>query len=198
MKPFIVLVILSLSFSCNNSSIILQPESYLTPEEIDQFKYEIIRYVEKVAKKADHTTKFNTTFDDYYKSKSKDLDLQFYYKSKDTVYFAVTKIAPSIKLKKVATGGKIVKDKNGDIAYYEETFRTYKMEVPILLEKTELIFQDLIKGKDITKYEFKNTNPEEFIEFPDENTFYDSMERIWISKLENPYEELKKSLRNEN
>lgn len=198
MKHFTLIICLIFSFSCNNHSVDLKPESYLSPEEIDQFKYDIIRYVDRLAKKASHATKFNTTFDDYYKSKSKDLDLQFYYKSKDTIYFAVTKIAPSIKLKKVATGGKIVKDKNGDIAYYEETFRTYKMEVPILLEKTELIFQDLIKGKDITKYEFKNTNPEEFIEFPDENTFYDSKERIWISKLENPYEELKKSLRNEN
>lgn len=193
MKPIILLLMLIVLVSCNNKSYDINPKSYLTTEETDSFKYEIIRYVDRLARKASHATKFNAEFDNYYKTKTQDLDLAYYYKDSDTIYFAVTKIAPSIKLKKVATAGKIVKGKSGDIAYYEETFRTYKMEVPILLEKTEVMFLDLIQQKDVKKYEYANTKPEEFIEFPDEYTYYDSSKKIWVSKLESPYEEFKKS-----
>jgi hypothetical protein len=194
MKYFVLLLLFIPLISCQNKEFDINPKAYLTANEEESFKYAVIRYVDRLAPRASHETKFDKKFDSIYQLQAKQVDLLFYYEDKGETYFAITKIAPSLKVKKVATVGKLTMDKNNKIAYYEEIFRTYKMEETPLRQKTELMFKDAIQNKDIKKYEFKNSKPEEYIEFPDANTYYDSKKRQWISTLENPYEALKKEL----
>lgn len=182
MKYFsLLLIILSLS-SCKKESVITEPSHYLSAKQQEDFKYSIIRYIDDLARKATHETKFDAEFDTEYKERAQKATLLYYYKGKDsTVYFAITKIAPSLKLKKVATIGR-VKYNDKEIKEYEEAFRTWKMEEPELKKKTAMLFEKYITGEDVTPYYTANSKGEFYIEFPDDNTYYDKETRIWAVK----------------
>lgn len=202
MKYILLICFAFLLVNCNTKEkepLVIASENYLNETEMDSFKSKIIRYVGRLPRRGDHTNKFENRFDDHYKELVSLHDLKYYYPDaaadSDTTYFLLTRIAPSLYLKKVAIAGKIVVNDNNEISYFEETFRTFKMEEPILMEKSETMFTDLINKKDLSQYEFVNTIPEEYIEFPDEFTSYDSDIRQWSSTRENPIEELKEEFR---
>jgi len=167
-------------------------KNILTTAEIDEFKYDIIRYVGKLAGRANHETKFNQEFDIHYLELAANHQLPFYYIKEETgeIYFMITRIAPSIHYRKVAVGGKLTRNESGEITYYEEAFRTWKMEENVLLEKSHKIFSDYVDGKDLSKYYPENSGGEEYIEFPNEEVYYDTEQRIWISLRENPMQYL--------
>jgi len=101
MKYFFFLL-LFIIFSCNNEPKNINPNSYLNKREQDSFKYKIIRYIQRLPKYATEETKFDSKFDNDYKNAIKECELTFFYKNDDdTVFFAINKIAPSIKLKKM-------------------------------------------------------------------------------------------------
>ncbi len=167
-------------------------KNILSTAEIDEFKYEIIRYAGKLAGRANHETKFNQEFDIHYLELAANHQLPFYYVKQDTgeIYFMLTRIAPSIHYRKVAIGGMLTRNESGEITYYEEAFRTWKMEESELLEKSHKIFSDYVDGKDLSKYYPENSGGEEYIEFPNEEVYYDAEQRIWISLRENPMQYL--------
>ena len=178
------LFILVLFYSCQKEPQRILPSDYLTVAQLESFKYEIIRYTDKLAKNATHETKFESQFDSIYQLKAKSAELYHYYveEKSNEIYFAIARIAPSLKVKKVVTVGKLTKDANGKIVSYEEAFRTWKMEIPELKTKTKLLFEKYIDGEDLTLYYTKNSNGEFYIEFPDDHTFYDKNTRKWQSK----------------
>jgi len=185
MKHFYLLLALLFLIGCKKEAINTSPNTYLSELEQKNFNYSIIRYTGRLAKKATHKTKFESKFDEEYLALAEASDLVFYYPDSKTgeIYFAITKIAPSLKIKKVATVGKMKKDASGTIEMYEEAFRTWKMEEPELLQKTELLFLKYVNGEDLSPYYTKNSQPEFYIEFPDENTYYDTKNRIWVSNI---------------
>lgn len=173
-----------LFISCKKEPLNLDPNQHLSLEEQEAFKYNIIRYYDKRPKKVTQEDKFNKENDSVYKVKAKRSDLLFIYFDKKTqeYYFAVTRIAPSIGLKKVATVGKLKKDSNDSIIYYEENFRTWKMEMGELKEKTSYLMEKYINGEDVSPYLTKNSSPEFWIEFPDDNSYYCTESRQWKTK----------------
>ena len=52
--------------------------------------------------------------------------------------------------------------------------------------KGEFLFDLLVKGKDLSPYFPQNSGKEEYIEFPDEHTYYDTINRVWVSDLIDP------------
>ncbi len=134
-----------------------------------------------MARNASQSTKFDTIYNSEYQTRAEKLDVLFYYKDSitNTNYFAVTKIAPSLKLKKVATVGQLKFGRDGQIIHYEEAFRTWKMEPKELKEKTQMLFTKFINKEDLSEYFTVNSNPEYYIEFPDEMTTFDTISRSW-------------------
>ena len=198
MHYFIILFLsASLLVSCRNEEDLRPADQIYSKSEIDSITYSLIRYMGKLPGKANHGTKFNSEFDEYYKELAKGHDLVYFYEHpKDGYYyFLFTRIAPSIHVKKVAVGGKLQVN-NGELVYYEEAFRTWKMVVPELTKKMNLIFKDYISGKDLGKYYTKNSGGVEYIEFPDENNYFDTNKRIWVSSIDymEPYYQLKKGV----
>jgi hypothetical protein len=181
MKNIVLILLLFTLFSCKNEVINSNPDQFLTLKEQSEFKYSIVRYVDDLARNASQSNKFDTIYNSEYLKRASKMDLLFYYNDsiKKTVFFAVTKIAPSLKLKKVATVGQIKYTANGDIAFYEEGFRTWKMEPTELKEKTQMLFTKYIKREDLSKFYTVNSNPEFYIEFPDEVTAFDTINRGW-------------------
>lgn len=183
MKFIYTILFIALFCSCEKESAKILPSEYLNKNQIEAFKYDIIRYSDKLPKKATNETKFDTKFDSIYKLKAKNADLYYYYVDNSTkdIYFAIATIAPSLKVKKVVTAAKLTKDKDGNISYYKEIFRTWKMEIPELKTKSKQLFIDFIDGKDLSQFYTKNSKGEFFIEFPDDYTKYDTESRKWIT-----------------
>lgn len=156
------------------------PQNHLSPQEIADFKYSISRYFEKQPKKTQKQDIFKAEHDQYYREKARDAKLLYYAPQPDgSIYFAITKIAPSMKEKRVATVGKL-RQTNGEITHYQEKFRTWKMEVPELEATTAKLFQEYLQGADLQQYETRFTDPEYLIEFPDERNTYDTVQREWV------------------
>ena len=181
-RLFFLLAFSIFIFSCSEKKLDIKPKTYLSDEQQSKLKFDVIRYVDDMAKYATHLNKFDTIFNKEYLQKADKLDLLYAYKSSenDTLYFAVSKIAPSLKLKKVATVGKLVYDENQKISYYEESFRTWKMEIPELAKTTEMLFQKFIKNEDLSEFYTKNSKGKFIIEFPDDNNRFDTNSRQWI------------------
>lgn len=182
MKTTILFVSLFVLFvSCKQEKKEIKPIAFLSPEQQSKLRLDVVRYIDDLAKYATDANKFDTIFDKEYQEKANKTDLMFAYKNpeNDTLFFAIAKIAPSLKLKKAATVGKLVYDKNQKIVFYEEGFRTWKMEVPELTITTEMLFQKYIRNEDLSQFYTKNSSGKFIIEFPDDNNTYDSKTRSW-------------------
>lgn len=181
MKKYLFIFIGIILISCQKE-IKSDPINYLNPTENIEFKKKIVRYFEGLPKKADHVSKWDTIYNDYYYQKANQAELYHYYKTDDGfIYFAVAKIAPSLVLKKVSTIGKLKIEKDS-IVYYEEICRTWKMEIPELKRKTKIIFDRVANERSVSKYYTENSQPEFWIEFPDKMNYYDTKERNWKTK----------------
>lgn len=169
-----------------------EAESLLSQTEMESFKYSVIRYMAHLAPNADHESKFSPRFDDFYRKKSGEHHLEYLYfdKEKGAYFFLATRIAPSLYDKRVAIGGVLYYDDNGEISYYEEKFRTWKMEESELMWRSEILFREMISGNDLAEYHRENTGDDEYIEFPNPHTYFDTDERQWMSTLFDPRESL--------
>ena len=184
MKKLILLLIIATQFACSKKQQNHTPSFYLSSKEQSDFKYQVVKYIDDLAKNASHETKFDSIYDAEYKTRATKLEILYFYKDtiSNTTYFAIAKIAPSLKLKKVATIGKLKIDKNNNIKLYEERCRTWKMEPQELKEKTKILFEKYVNNEDLSKFYTVNSQPNFYIEFPDDYTQFDTISRTWISK----------------
>jgi len=157
-----------------------------------EFIYSIIRYAGKLPGKASHETKFDTVFNESYKAIALNHTLEYLVNDKKTNrnYFMISRIAPSIKLKRVGIGGYSETDEYGNIVRYRELFRTWKM-VPETLEiKGKTLFEKMISGEDLSPYYPENSGEDEWIEFPNKDTYFDTINLRWESTLDDFIEPL--------
>lgn len=171
-------IIMIAFFSCESKPK-YSPERYLSEKEQSQILYSTIRYLGHLPKKGTHENKFQEQFDEYYSKLVLDFNIEAYHKSSDYEYFLASRIAPSIKVKKVAVAVKMKRNQIGELEYYEEVFRTWKFEIPEMQEKGLMLFDKMVNGEDLSPYYIQNSAPEEFIEFPDDKVFFDLEERKW-------------------
>jgi hypothetical protein len=192
MKNLIAAFLLTLfATSCGNNDQPLNnkeiskkydPSLVLSDLEEDSLIYSIARYVAPLPKKANHNNKFDTAFDTDYWKISQNLDLIAYHVQDGTTYFLISRIAPSLKSKWVATGGKFIKSSSPSEQFesYEEVFRTWKMEEPEFSTKALMLFDLMIKGEDLSRFYTENSGEDYYIEFPDANVIYNKEERRWL------------------
>jgi len=181
MIKYLLLSTLFLVLSCD-SAINSNPSEQLSEREISMFKNQIVRYFEGSPKHVNHSQIFDTEHDSYYQAKANSAELMQYYVDKEGfTYFAIARIAPSLKIKKVATIGRLKMSKDS-LIYYEEICRTWKMDMPELNTKTKVLFDKIVNKKDISNYYTKSSQPDFWIEFPDEKIFYNTKDRAWSLK----------------
>ncbi len=186
-----IYLILILNIACSNSDNQLQQ---LSETQIIEFKQKLIRYIGKLPTEVSNEGKFHSSFDEYYAQEMTKYELNKYFKDKDgKIYFLFTKIAPSVKLKKVALGGYVVFDNQGNIQELEEVFRTWKHEPEKIKELSDMLFDKMIHNQDLSPYFPQNSGREEIIEFPNEYVYYDKQQKMWISTIPNPLEDYYKA-----
>lgn len=173
---FIFFIILAGVIGCSEKNY--NPDQ-LSPQEKDKFMTSIIRYVAKLPENVSEEQKFDSSYNAHYQQKVSEARLEQYYRDGNTSYFLVSQIAPSLTVKRHATGGKVTFNDNGAIIDYEEVFRTWKMVPDTLVKRSYMLFDKMVKGEDLKRYETRYTNGVEFIEFPDDRTYYDKPTRKW-------------------
>ncbi len=158
------------------------PDSYLSIKEKDKVLMSIIRYLGKSPENVGVGERFDPKYNEYYFDIASRHKFELYYiTEKEAHFFLISRPAPSLYEKRVATGGRLKFNGKGDLIEYEEIFRTWKMTDEDLKVKGPLLFDLMVKGKDLSPY-YRTNSSEEYIEFPDEYNSYDKADRMWKVK----------------
>lgn len=159
-----------------------QVSTHLTPQQQDDMMGKIIRYVGRAPEGITFEERFYAPYDSIYQEQAKLHKFDAYFIKGNTHYFLVSRRAPSLVDKRVATAGKFVLRDDNKITGYEEVFRTWKMMPDTLAKREMILFDKLVKGESLTPYETRNSNGVEYIEFPDERTYFDKVSMQWKTK----------------
>jgi len=162
--------------SCKNGH---DPKKHLS--EQDQYKLirQSVYYSAKLPPNGNHQTKFSKDYDWYYDLAAKETKLLKYAKGEDgSDYFLMSRKARSITPMQEGIGGKLRVDPSGKLIAYEEIFRTWKMPEDSLRTKGAMLFERMVKGKDLTLY-YSKYQADRFIEFPDDRFFFDKETMSW-------------------
>lgn len=177
------ILIFILLLSCNKEQPEFQVSNYLSLQEQNEILSKIVRYSEKPAPGADHTTKFNSEFSDYYDlALDENKFLAYYVDNDSTHYFLIARKARSVTPMKEGIAGKLKLDDKRNFAYYEEVFRTWKMPEDSLNHKGIELFRIMKEGGDLSKYGPKY-KADRYIEFPDNRFHFDIKNRRWRDNL---------------
>ena len=168
-----------ITVSCGSKSY--DPDDSLTPQEKDKLLSAVVRYAVKAPENVQGDERFNKAYDGYYMERASTCRLERYYKDGGVVYFLISQPAPSIIDKRHATGG-LLEMEDEKLVRYEEVFRTWKMIPDTLKRRSYLLFDKMVKGESLDPFRTKFTAPEEYIEFPDDFTWYDGTDRTWKVK----------------
>jgi len=159
------------------------PSTHLSVPAQDEMMGRIIRYMGKAPEGTSPEERLYKGYDEHYQDQKRLHRIDAYYIDKETHYFLVSRIAPSLTEKRVAIGGRLRIDESGNLSYYEELFRTWKMQPDTLAVKSAFLFDKMVRGGDLTPYWSSRSGKADFIEFPDDRTYFDVEMRIWRTKL---------------
>jgi hypothetical protein len=179
MKPKIATIIFLLLTACQPKGY--QPDEYLSVQEQSELM-DKVRYVSELPKGVSHEDKFNSSHDEHYLEQASRHRLDaFNLDSSGNQFLLISRGAPSLTEKRVAIGIKLKHDKVGNLSEYEEVFRTWKMKPEVLAQRASYLFDLMVKGESLERYQRNNTS-EEWIEFPDGLVYYDKTIRQWKTK----------------
>lgn len=182
MKNFIFVLIIAVSGACTNSADKYSPEKNLSPQELDANLWSMIRYLGKSPEGLTPPERFYGAYDSHYREQMKVHRVEAWYNKGDAHYFLVSRPAPSVTEKRVATGGKVVFNDKGGIQDYEEIFRTWRLMPDTLKKRSGILFDKMVQGENLKPFETRYSNGVEYIEFPDEQTYFDKTDRAWKVK----------------
>jgi hypothetical protein len=185
MHKFVPILSLLLFFACKNQ----ETQTPLLGQKPDEtFNRDmlgrIIRFTGKLPPKgATHENKFDPKFDAHYQNLVAQYRIELFYRdsARSDIYLLLSRIAPSMTVKRVGTGVHL-RMAGDSITFYNEVFRTWKMPEEELAKKGAFLFSKMVRGEDLRPYYNENSGKEEYIEFPDANVHFDTLRRVWVSK----------------
>jgi len=167
-------------FSCNLEKDKFKPEDYFTESQKKAIE---IQLVLKTAKKPEGSLT-GPEIEAYYREQAITIRWHYAHEKNGIYYFLISRPAPSLYEKRAAIGGSFTSPDNLHIKAFKEVFQTFKMKPEILLTKGAVLFEKMVNGQDLKSYyPNKNNNKEEWIEFPDDINYYDSVTQSWKMKL---------------
>lgn len=190
-KIWIVIVLTSLIMSCQQESPEIIPGDKPSAEVESMLLDKVIRYLGSLPDKADVQNRFSEEHDDHYAKEKARYRIDRYFESDQSgdIYFLASRIAPSIYEKRVSYG--VHMRMTGDsVTFYHEVFRTWKHSEDVLNPRADSLFAMMVNGNDLRPY-YADQKGDQYIEFPDANTYYDTISRRWVSTLSDPVRQLK-------
>lgn len=181
-KKYIKILILAFLIVTCTTKKKYQVEEHLSPQQQDELLWKIIRYVGRPPEGLTIPERFYPQYDSFYREQKRLLSFDAYYLKGNVHYFLVSRSAPSLVEKRVATGGRFALNESSVMTEYEEVFRTWKMVPDTLRKRGIFLFDKLVRGEDLQRYYTQNSPSVEYIEFPDQRTYYEKSSRTWKTR----------------
>jgi len=163
--------------SCSKNKY--SPDTYHSKEDQARILRQTLFYNTKLPPNASKKTRFDPEFKWYYDKAMHEYTLDYSFVDDLGVeYFFISRKARSLKPMREGIGGKLKLSSKGELAEYEEIFRTWKLPADTLAKRGAFLFDRMIKGKDLTLY-YTKYQRDQFIEFPDQRFHFDKTERGW-------------------
>ncbi len=181
MRRYITSVILISSLSiilinCKGSSGTYDPYNYYTTDKKDTLLVNIVTYIGKKPRLADHQTRHNQEHRKFYTQQSQDYKLVYYYITDDsTHYYYIIRPARSPRGNTRGVGGRFRMKESMKLYDFEELFNTPVLDEQELMEIGETLFTEMVNSGNINHYH----GNKEFIEWPDERLKYDKIKNEW-------------------
>lgn len=169
-------------FSCEDRPLDYNPDLYLSPSEQSLFLSKALTNPNSpVHPKETLGGNLATIWVKANQQKKEQIRLELFYAHENTSYFLIT-LPSNFSHKRYAAGGKIELNEKGEILSFEEIFRTWKMAPDVLQARSYFLFDKMVMGEPLSPYYTENSDGVDFIEFPDNRTYFDKASRSWKTK----------------
>jgi hypothetical protein len=178
MKNIIITILFSaFLYSCNSKK--QKANDYFTDNQRDTLLTNIITYIYIPAPQATNETKFQPQFRGFYAKNITKFNLQNYYQAEDGWhYFSVIRpVAGGTLFKRGVLGKFKLKEDSLIPVEFEEVANTPHLKEGIVQERSEYLFQELIKNGNLDK----QIPMKQYIEWPDGHLAYDRKKHEWIT-----------------
>jgi hypothetical protein len=156
---------------------------YLSDNQADSLLINLVTYIHPLAPKATRETKFEPQFRDFYVKNSSKFTLENLQQTPDGwCYFLVIRPVAGGKLFKRGVLGKFKLKENSVMPTdFEEIANTPHLKEGIVQERSQYLFQELVKNGNLNA----QMPMKQYIEWPDEHLAYDKKNQEW--KVVKPY-----------
>jgi hypothetical protein len=160
------------------------PSNELCKDEQARLVRQMVYYSTKVAPNASDQDKFDQKYNWYYDRAAAESSLVKFFPApeQDVWYFFVARAARSVTPMQEGIAGKVKLNADRSVADYEEVFRVWKMHPDTLKERGAMLFDRMVRGKDLSLF-YPKFQGDKFIELPTENYYYDKLTKRWQSSL---------------
>jgi hypothetical protein len=164
--------------SCNRDRY--NPSNQLNDDEQIRLVRQMVYYSTKLPPNAAELDKFNPKYNWYYDRAAAESALLKFYKAPeaDVWYFMVTRQARSINPMQEGIGGRVKLNADGSLADYEEVFRVWKMPADTLRKRGSMLFDRMVRGKDLSLF-YPKYQGDRFIELPTDGYYFDKLTKRW-------------------
>lgn len=179
MKRVLLFAALGVSIFFIQCSSKYEVSNYLNNVERDSLLTDIITYIYVRPKGVTWENRFDAANRKYYVNVLPKFKFEKLYKDKEgTYYFLLIRPARSAEGTMRAVGGKFKLDDHKDITRFEEIFNTPVGSITVLREKGEELFLYMVENGTVEKYMLND----EYLEWPNAWTYYDTIRHEWLSK----------------
>jgi hypothetical protein len=184
MRNLFTIIALVLTVACGTKEIAAEKYSiqeYFEKDQQDSLLVDIITYIYKKPKYADHQTRFDEQYRNYYSKMLSKFEMVYFYQhvSDSYHYYYLIRPARSPKGTTRGVGGRFLLNENNEIIDFEEIFNTPVQPVEELKKRGLFLFEEMIATGSIESY----LGNENFIEWPDNRLKYDKATNEWRYNL---------------
>jgi hypothetical protein len=173
---FLLLIFTLIAYSCSDKQ---SADYYFNKQQQDTLLVDIITYIYTTPPGATWETRFNADNRNYYKSNLPKFKFEKLFQDENgTYYFYIIRPARSSHGTLRGVGGKFTLSENGKIEQFEELFNTPAADLNELRNKGNELFIYLIKNKNIDGF----VANDQYIEWPNAWTYYDTIQHQWLVK----------------
>jgi hypothetical protein len=155
----------------------------LSDSQTDSLKTNLVTYIHPLAPKATCETKFAPQFRDFYIKNSSKFTLENLKKANDGWYYflIIRPVAGGTLFKRGVLGKFKLKENSLMPIEFEEVANTPHLKEGVVQERSQYLFQELVKNGNLNK----QITMKHYIEWPDEHLAYDKKNHEW--KVVKPY-----------
>lgn len=165
-----------LLFCCSGTQ---EPRHYFSEQQLDSLLADIITYIFVRPRGAAWDTRFNPEFRKFYVSNLSKFKFEKLYRDQSGIYyFFIIRPARSAEGTMRGVGGRFTLNDNGSITSFAEIFNTPVGSLSELRKKGNELFKYMVKHGHVNDYLLND----EYLEWPNAWTYYDTVRHEWLVK----------------